>query len=68
MFACDTGRRLVVLQTMDLLCCPRHRFACLARLGVRIVPPIPGFYRHPETLDDLVDFVVEKILGALGEA
>jgi len=40
----------------------------LARLGVRIVPPSPGFYRHPETLDDLVDFVVEKILGALGEA
>jgi len=36
----------------------------LARLGVRIVPPIPGFYRHPETLDDLVDFVVGKILAA----
>ncbi|MBJ6724684.1 UbiX family flavin prenyltransferase [Geomesophilobacter sediminis] len=38
----------------------------LARLGVRIVPAMPAFYQHPETLDDLVDFVVGKILDALG--
>lgn len=38
----------------------------LARLGVRIVPAMPAFYQHPETLEDLVDFVVGKILDALG--
>lgn len=38
----------------------------LARLGVRIVPAMPGFYGRPETLDDLVDFVVGKVLDTLG--
>jgi len=38
----------------------------LARLGVKIVPAMPGFYQHPETLDDLVDFVVGKVLDSVG--
>ncbi len=38
----------------------------LARLGVRIVPAMPGFYGQPETLDDLADFMVGKVLDALG--
>ncbi|OWY37307.1 aromatic acid decarboxylase [Xenophilus sp. AP218F] len=38
----------------------------LARLGVSILPPSPGFYTHPETVDDMVDFVVARILDQLG--
>ena len=38
----------------------------LARLGVRIVPAMPAFYQHPATLDDLVDFVVGKVLDSVG--
>ena len=38
----------------------------LARLGVRIIPAIPGFYGHPKTVDDLVSFVVGKMLDQLG--
>jgi flavin prenyltransferase len=34
----------------------------LARLGVVILPPNPGFYHHPKTIADLVDFVVARIL------
>lgn len=37
----------------------------LARLGVVILPPNPGFYHHPQTIDDLVDFVVARILDQL---
>jgi flavin prenyltransferase len=37
----------------------------LARAGAAIVPPIPGFYDHPATIDDLVDFVVARILDQL---
>jgi flavin prenyltransferase len=40
----------------------------LARLGVTILPANPGFYHHPETLQDLVDFVVARILDHLGVA
>ncbi|THF63002.1 UbiX family flavin prenyltransferase [Pseudothauera nasutitermitis] len=38
----------------------------LARLGVVILPPNPGFYHHPRGIDDLVDFVVARILDQLG--
>lgn len=37
----------------------------LARLGVVILPPNPGFYHHPQTLADMVDFVVARILDQL---
>lgn len=38
----------------------------LARLGVVILPPNPGFYHHPQRIEDLVDFVVARILDHLG--
>jgi 4-hydroxy-3-polyprenylbenzoate decarboxylase len=38
----------------------------LARLGCVILPPNPGFYHHPKTVDDLVDFVVARVLDHLG--
>ncbi|MDC7708794.1 flavin prenyltransferase UbiX [Vogesella indigofera] len=37
----------------------------LARLGVCILPPSPGFYTHPQTINDMVDFVVARILDQL---
>ncbi|GAB7127112.1 flavin prenyltransferase UbiX [Silvimonas sp. JCM 19000] len=37
----------------------------LARLGVVILPPNPGFYHHPQNIGDLVDFVVARILDQL---
>ena len=38
----------------------------LARAGATIVPPAPAFYQHPESIDDCVDFVVSRVLDALG--
>lgn len=38
----------------------------LARLGVRIIPAMPGFYGQPRTIDDIVNFVVGKMLDQLG--
>jgi len=40
----------------------------LARLGVTILPANPGFYHHPQSVDDLVDFVVARVLDHLGVA
>jgi 4-hydroxy-3-polyprenylbenzoate decarboxylase len=37
----------------------------LARAGAVIVPPSPGFYNHPQTVADLVDFVVARILDQI---
>jgi len=38
----------------------------LTRMGVVIMPASPGFYHQPQTLDDLVDFIVARILDHLG--
>lgn len=38
----------------------------LARMGVAIVPPVPAFYNHPSSVDDIVDHVVMRILDQLG--
>lgn len=38
----------------------------LARLGVAIAPPVPAFYTRPETITDLVEFTVGRILDLLG--
>ncbi len=38
----------------------------LARSGAVILPANPGFYHHPETIQDMVDFVVARILDQLG--
>ena len=38
----------------------------LAQLGATIMPASPGFYQNPRTLDDIVDFVVARILDQLG--
>ncbi|AEA33696.1 UbiX family flavin prenyltransferase [Hippea maritima] len=37
----------------------------LSNLGVTIMPPCPGFYYKPKTIEDLVDFVVGRILDQL---
>jgi 4-hydroxy-3-polyprenylbenzoate decarboxylase len=40
----------------------------LAHAGAVILPPNPGFYHHPQSVQDVVDFVVARILDHLGVA
>ncbi len=40
----------------------------LAQAGAVILPPNPGFYNHPQRVQDIVDFVVARILDHLGVA
>ena len=61
------GRRLLLVPRET----PMHEIHLenllrLARAGAIIMPAAPGFYHHPETLDDLVDMMVGKILDRLG--
>jgi len=37
----------------------------LAQAGAVIMPPNPAFYQHPKTVDDLIDFVVARVLDQL---
>jgi 4-hydroxy-3-polyprenylbenzoate decarboxylase len=38
----------------------------LARLGVRIIPAMPGFYNGPQSLEDIVSFMVGKVMDSMG--
>jgi 4-hydroxy-3-polyprenylbenzoate decarboxylase len=38
----------------------------LSRMGVSVFPPVPAFYNHPKTVDDVVDHIVVRALDQLG--
>ncbi len=38
----------------------------LTRMGAVILPASPGFYHKPETINDMIDFVVARILSQIG--
>jgi 4-hydroxy-3-polyprenylbenzoate decarboxylase len=38
----------------------------LARLGVVISPPVPAFYNHPRSIEDLVDHTASRLLDQFG--
>jgi 4-hydroxy-3-polyprenylbenzoate decarboxylase len=57
-------RRLVLVpRETPLSLIHLRNLTALAEAGAVIVPPAPGFYGHPQTVDDLVGFVVERILA-----
>lgn len=62
-------------ESKPLIVCPREmplstihikNMLTIKEAGAKIIPPNPFFYYHPETLDDLVNTVVGKILDQLG--
>lgn len=38
----------------------------LTRMGSVVIPASPGFYNRPESVEDMIDFVVARILNQLG--
>jgi 4-hydroxy-3-polyprenylbenzoate decarboxylase len=60
------GRQLILVPRETPLS-PLHleNMLRLARCGAVILPPNPGFYHHPQRIEDLVDFVVARILDQL---
>ena len=38
----------------------------LSKAGAHIIPAMPGFYHQPKKVEDLVDFMVGKVLDAMG--
>ncbi len=60
------GRKLIVMpREMPFSLIHLENMTRLARAGVVIMPPNPAFYNLPETVDDLVDFVVARVLDQL---
>ncbi|HJW81876.1 MAG TPA: flavin prenyltransferase UbiX [Acidiferrobacterales bacterium] len=65
--AIKEGRKLILVpRETPLSAIHLENMLKLARLGVVILPPSPGFYHQPRRIEDLVDFVVARLLDHLG--
>jgi 4-hydroxy-3-polyprenylbenzoate decarboxylase len=60
-------RRQLILVPREMPLSPIHleNMLKLARIGVTIMAANPGFYHRPQRVEDLVDFVVARILDHL---
>lgn len=43
-----------------------RNMAALTEAGAIVISAAPGFYNHPQTMGDLIDFVVAKVLDVMG--
>lgn len=60
------GRKLVLVpRETPLSLIHLRNLTALAEAGARIVPAIPAWYHNPQTIEDLVDFVVARALDQL---
>jgi len=60
------GRKLVLVpRETPLNAIHLENMLALSRVGAKILPAMPGYYHKPNTMDDLINFVVGKALDAL---
>ncbi len=57
---------LIVPRETPLHAIHLENMAKLSKMGVTILPAMPAFYHKPKKMEDLVDFVVGKMLDQLG--
>lgn len=62
----ERGQLILVPREMPLSSIHLENMLKLSQMGVTIMPASPGFYHQPESIDDLVNFVVARILDHLG--
>lgn len=62
----ERRRLILVPRETPLSAIHLEHMLTLSRLGVVILPAAPGFYHQPASIDDLVDFIVARILNQLG--
>lgn len=61
------GRKLVLVpREMPLSTIHLENMLALSRMGVAMVPPMPAYYNHPETVDDITNHIVTRVLDQFG--
>ena len=61
----EQQKLILVTREMPVSAIHLENMLKLAKLGVAVLPASPGFYHQPKTIDDLVDFVVARIMDHL---
>ena len=63
------GRKLVLVpRETPLSTLHRENMLALSRMGVAMVPPMPAWYNHPATIDDVTNHIVARVLDQFGIA
>lgn len=62
----ERSQLILVPREMPLSSIHLENMLKLSQLGATIMPAAPGFYHNPTSIQDLVDFVVARILDHLG--
>ena len=62
----EQGRLIIMPREMPFSAIHLENMLKLARLRCCIMPPNPGFYNNPDSIDDLVNFVIARVLDQLG--
>ena len=61
------GRKLVLVpREMPLSTIHLENMLALSRMGVAMVPPMPAYYNHPETVEDITNHIVTRVLDQFG--
>jgi len=62
----EKGRLVLVPRETPLNQIHLENMLKLSMTGAYIIPAMPAFYHNPKKIEDLVDFVVGKIMDAMG--
>lgn len=62
----ERGQLLLVVRETPFSTLHLENMHKLSQMGVTIMPAAPGFYHQPQSIDDLIDFMVARILDHLG--
>ena len=62
----EKGQLIILPREMPFSSIHLKNLLALSEIGVTIMPAAPGFYNKPQTIDDIANFVVARILSHLG--
>jgi 4-hydroxy-3-polyprenylbenzoate decarboxylase len=62
----ERGQLILVPREMPFSSIHLENMLKLSNMGATIMPAAPGFYHEPQSIGDLVDFVVARILDHVG--
>ncbi len=62
----EGGRLILMPRETPLSPIHLEHMLTLTRMGVHMIPAMPGFYHRPQSVSDLVDFMVDRLLSHLG--
>ncbi|MEW6418177.1 MAG: flavin prenyltransferase UbiX [Nitrospirota bacterium] len=61
----EKGQLILVVREAPLSLIHLENMVKVARAGAQILPAMPAFYHNPKTIDDMVNFIVGKVLNLL---